>query len=50
MTLNKYAILFLVLVILAGILGPQAFFSVDETQVAIVTRFGEVKQTITTPA
>jgi len=49
MTLNKYAILFLVLVILAGILGPQAFFSVDETQVAIVTRFGEVKQTITTP-
>jgi|SaaInl4_135m_RNA_FD_contig_21_2910876_length_1913_multi_8_in_0_out_0_2 modulator of FtsH protease HflC len=49
MSLNKYAILFLVLVILTGILGPQAFFSVDETQVAIVTRFGEVQQTITSP-
>jgi membrane protease subunit HflC len=49
MSLNKYAILFVVLVILTGILGPQAFFSVDETQVAIVTRFGEVQQTITKP-
>ncbi len=49
MTLNRAAILFLVLVILTGILGPQAFFSVDETQVAIVTRFGEVQQAITKP-
>ena len=49
MTINRAAIIFLVLVILAGILGPQAFFSVDETQLAIVTRFGDVKQSITKP-
>ena len=49
MTLNRAAILFVVLVILTGILGPQSFFSVDETQVAIVTRFGDVKQSITEP-
>ena len=49
MSLNRAAILFLILVILTGILGPQAFFTVDETQVAIVTRFGEVQQTITKP-
>ena len=49
MTLNRAAIIFVILVILAGILGPQSFFSVDETQLAIVTRFGDVKQSITTP-
>ncbi len=49
MTLNRAAIIFVVLVILTGILGPQSFFSVDETQVAIVTRFGDVKQSITEP-
>ena len=49
MSLNRAAILFVVLVILTGILGPQSFFSVDETQLAIVTRFGEVRQAITTP-
>lgn len=49
MTLNRAAIIFTVLVILAGILGPQSFFSVDETQLAIVTRFGDVKQSITKP-
>ena len=49
MSLNKAAIILVVLVILAGILGPQSFFSVDETQLAIVTRFGDVKQAITEP-
>ena len=49
MTLNRAAIIFIVLVILTGILGPQSFFSVDETQLAIVTRFGDVKQSITEP-
>lgn len=49
MTLNRAAIIFVVLVILTGILGPQSFFSVDETQLAIVTRFGDVKQSITEP-
>lgn len=36
----RYAILLVILVVLTGILGPQAFFVVDETQSAIVTRFG----------
>ena len=46
----KYvAILLVVGVLVAGILGPQLFFVVDEKQVAIVTRFGEVKQQVTSP-
>lgn len=36
-------------VVLALVIGPQAFFVVDETQLAIVTRFGEPRQEITTP-
>lgn len=35
--------------LIAGILGPQVFFVVDETQVAIVTRFGDVKQQVRSP-
>ena len=31
------------LVVAAGIIGPQALFTVDETQLAIVTRFGQVQ-------
>ncbi len=33
----------------AAIIGPQVLFAVDETQMAIVTRFGEIKQQIKTP-
>jgi len=40
------AIGLVIFVILLGILGPQAFFVVDETQSAIVTRFGEPRRTI----
>ena len=44
------AVLLVLLVILAGILGPQAFFVVDETQLAIVTRFGDpVRSSIDKP-
>ena len=43
------AILLVVGSIIAIIVGPQAFFVVNETQVGIVTRFGEVKQRITKP-
>ena len=46
----KFVAILLVLgSIIAIIVGPQAFFTVNETQVAIVTRFGEVTQTITSP-
>ena len=44
-TLIIIAVIFLLLVIV----GPQAFFTVDETQVAIVTRFGEFKRSLTSP-
>ena len=44
-----FAIFLALAAIIAIILGPQAFFTVDEKQVAIVTRFGEVKQEITKP-
>jgi membrane protease subunit HflC len=40
------AIGLVIFTILLGILGPQAFFIVDETQSAIVTRFGEPRRTI----
>jgi membrane protease subunit HflC len=47
--LKLFAILLVVLSVTAGILGPQVFFVVDETQLAIVTRFGEIKQTVKRP-
>ena len=47
--MRLFAILLVLLVIVAGIFGPQFFFVVDETQAAIVTRFGEPRRTITEP-
>lgn len=47
--LKIIAVLLVVLSVIAGIVGPQAFFVVDEKQLAIVTRFGEIKQTIKHP-
>lgn len=43
------AAILVLIVILTAVIGPQIFFVVDETQVAIVTRFGEPRQTITNP-
>ena len=43
------AVLLVVLVVLVGIIGPQALFVVDETQAAIVTRFGEPRKSISKP-
>ena len=40
----------IILVVIAGaIFIPQVFFKVDETEVALVTRFGEIKSEIQTP-
>ncbi|PZC45050.1 MAG: membrane protease subunit HflC [Chloroflexi bacterium] len=38
-----------IVILLLGIVGPQAFYTVDETQFALVTRFGEIKQVNTSP-
>ena len=43
------AAIIVLFVLVAGILGPQLFFVVDETQLAIVTRFGEPRKSIRTP-
>ena len=44
------AAIIVVFVLVAGIVGPQLFFVVDETQLAIVTRFGEPRgNSITKP-
>ena len=43
------AILLVLSAVVAGILGPQVLFTVDETQLAIITRFGEVRKTIKSP-
>ncbi len=43
------AVILIVGSILAGIFGPQFLFTVDETQMAIVTRFGNPQNSITKP-
>lgn len=45
----RTAIGILVVVIALAIVGPQAFFTVDETQFALVTRFGDIRQVHTSP-
>ena len=39
----RVAIGIIVIVILLGIFGPQILYSVDETQMVVVTRFGDVR-------
>ena len=43
------ATLILIAVLAAAIVGPQAFFVVDETQVAVVTRFGDPVRQVKSP-
>jgi len=43
------SIVIVLVVILGAIFIPQVFFKVDETQVALVTRFGEIKSQIQSP-
>ena len=43
------ALILIILAVTAAIIGPQLFFVVDEKQVAIVTRFGEVQKSIKSP-
>ncbi len=43
------ATLIVIAVLAAGIVGPQVFFVVDETQVAVVTRFGDPIREIERP-
>lgn len=47
--MNRLTIPLIVIIIAAVIVIPQTFFVVDETQVAIVTRFGEFKRSHRTP-
>jgi len=43
------AALLVILAVLVGVFGPQVFFVVDETQSAIVTRFGEPRASYNFP-
>ena len=43
------AVLLVALIIVMAIMLPQIFFSINETEVGIVTRFGQIKSEITTP-
>ena len=43
------AILLIIVILAAGIVGPQALFVIDETQVAVVTRFGDPVRSIKNP-
>ena len=43
------ALILILLAVIAVVIGPQLFFVVDEKQIAIVTRFGEVQHSIKNP-
>lgn len=45
----KTPLITIVLIILVAILGPQILFTVDETQLALVTRFGKIQAEHTSP-
>lgn len=45
----KTSIIVIVVVILLAIFGPQTLYTVDETQLVVITRFGEVRDVHTTP-
>jgi membrane protease subunit HflC len=45
----KLAIALVLIIVVVAIVGPQALFVVDETQAAIVTRFGEPRRSISRP-
>ena len=47
--MKLFSILLVALVIILAIMLPQILFSVSETEVGIVTRFGQIKSEITTP-
>ncbi len=43
------ALILILLAVIAAVIGPQLFFIVDQKQLAIVTRFGEVQRSINKP-
>ncbi len=43
------ALILILLAVIAAIIGPQLFFVVDEKELAIVTRFGQVQKSINSP-
>ena len=47
--MKLFSIILVALVIILAIMLPQILFSVSETEVGIVTRFGQIKSEITTP-
>ena len=47
--MNRLTIPLIVIILAVVIVVPQTLFTVDETQVAIVTRFGEFKRSHTSP-
>ncbi|MDP7160007.1 MAG: protease modulator HflC [Dehalococcoidia bacterium] len=47
--MRKLAIPLLIVLIIGGVVASQALYKVDETQVAIVTRLGEFRESKTTP-
>jgi membrane protease subunit HflC len=47
--MKLFVLLLAVVAVLGAILIPQVFYVVDETQVAVLTRFGEPRKEITSP-
>jgi len=45
----KTPIVVILIVAILGLIGPQVLFTVDETELALVTRFGEIKAQHTSP-
>ena len=45
----RTAIILIAIVILLGVFGPQTLYTVDETQMVVVTRFGKIQDVHTNP-
>ena len=44
--MKSLSLIIIAIIVVAAIFLPQLFFTVDETEVAIVTRFGEIKSEV----
>ena len=47
--MKSLSLIIIAIIVVAAIFLPQLFFTVDETEVAIVTRFGEIKSEVYDP-
>ena len=47
--MKSLSLIIIAIIVVAAIFLPQLFFTVDDTEVAMVTRFGEIKSEVYDP-